>query len=164
MMPSKVWAVLVAAGACALPAAATADEKPRFGPKWEYRVLTKSEVLALGKNDLAAGLDKLGADGWELAAVEGQYIFKRLKGPDRRRAEELKRIVAVAEADADAWKDRVTWAERMVKKGYLTEGQLQSERAQLRLAELYLDAARQELQDLRPDPKPPAPKEPRPEK
>jgi hypothetical protein len=61
--------------------------KPALGPKWEYRVLAKREVAELGKKDLAAGLNKLGDEGWELVAVEPQagrssgqptYYFKRL--------------------------------------------------------------------------------------
>ncbi len=149
-MKSATHLVLLAVGALAFPGVSRGEDKPDVSPKWEYRVLTKNQVLELGKNDLAAGLDKLGAEGWELAAVEPQYIFKRAKGPDRRSEQELKRVIAVAESDAQAWKDRVTWAERMVKKGYITERQLQAEREQLLRVEVLLDTARKALRDLRP--------------
>jgi hypothetical protein len=163
-MRSVTRLVLFAVGAVAFPAVSAGDENPDFSPKWEYRVLTKNQVLELGKNDLAAGLDKLGAEGWELAAVEPQYIFKRAKGPDRRSEEDLKRVIAVAESDAQAWKDRVAWAERMVKKGYITERQLQSEREQLTRVEGLLDTARKALRDLRPTLKTPGDGERKPEK
>lgn len=40
------------------------------GAKWEYRVLTQSEISTLGKKDFTAGLNELGKDGWELSAIE----------------------------------------------------------------------------------------------
>jgi type II secretory pathway component GspD/PulD (secretin) len=57
-------------------------------PQWEYQTLTRGKVVELGKNDLAAGLNKLGDDGWELVAVTAgqepgqaaEYYFKRPKG------------------------------------------------------------------------------------
>lgn len=45
--------------------------------RWDYQVLTKERVLELGNKDLAAGLNALGAQGWELAAVDTVYIFRR---------------------------------------------------------------------------------------
>lgn len=51
-------------------------------PRWEYKVTGDAELKALGKNDLAAGLNKLGADGWELVSAEGaRFIFKRAGAP-----------------------------------------------------------------------------------
>jgi hypothetical protein len=50
---------------------------PPAAPPWEYQVLPKERVLELGKKDLAAGLNALGAKGWELAAVDNGYIFRR---------------------------------------------------------------------------------------
>jgi hypothetical protein len=161
MKPATSIALLSVA-TLAYPAMSVAQEKADFTPKWEYRVLTKNQVIELGKNDLAAGLNKLGDEGWELAAAEGQYIFKRPKGPDRRTEEDLKRAIAIAESDADAWKDRVSWAERMAKKGYITEHQLQTERQQLMRAEIFLETARKALRELRPAPK--GEKERQPEK
>jgi hypothetical protein len=62
-------------------------------PQWEYQTLTREKLAEMGKNDLAAGLNKLGEDGWELVAVTpaqqpspqmprtaAEYYFKRLKG------------------------------------------------------------------------------------
>src|SRR5262245_40555138 len=62
---------------------------PPFRTKWEYKVQTKGEIMGLAKGSLEKGLNELGAEGWELVAVEGQekpgapgafpatYIFKR---------------------------------------------------------------------------------------
>jgi len=60
--------------------------------KWEYRVLTPSAIEELDGKDvgtLAAGLYKLGDDGWELVTIEPghvsppvklpRYVFKRPK-------------------------------------------------------------------------------------
>jgi hypothetical protein len=61
--------------------------KPLPLPKWEYRVLTREEIQELGKNNLTAGLNELGKDGWELVSVfpgftppktgPDQFYFKR---------------------------------------------------------------------------------------
>jgi hypothetical protein len=62
--------------------------------KWEYKVLTTSQLEALGgdkegPSSLTAGLNKLGEDGWELVGIEPghvpppvklpKYVFKRAK-------------------------------------------------------------------------------------
>jgi len=58
---------------------------PLARPKWECKVMTELDVLKLGKDNLAAGLNSLGEEGWELITrvVEGdnarQFIFKRPK-------------------------------------------------------------------------------------
>jgi hypothetical protein len=47
-------------------------------PRWEYKVVSEADILKLGKDDLAAGLNKLGEDGWELVAFEKtRFILKR---------------------------------------------------------------------------------------
>jgi hypothetical protein len=64
------------------------------GPKWEYKVLFRQQIAELGNKDFAAGLNKLGDDGWEMVGVpsavpvgggqirgvqDGDYYFKRPK-------------------------------------------------------------------------------------
>jgi hypothetical protein len=161
----KAIAIGVALAALALAGVATSAEPTTDGfIRWEYRVLTRAQVLELGKQDLTAGLNKLGDEGWELAGVDGPYIFKRLKDQVRRQADEIRRHIAIAEADVESWKERVTWAERMSKKGYMSATQLQAERAQLTQAELVLDAARKALKSIIPDRKEPGEKQRKPEK
>ena len=109
------------------------------GPKWEYKVLTKDEIAELANKDLAAGLNKLGEEGWELVVVDTSYIFKR---PKNSPPAGVKRRIALAEAEVEQLKDRVAWAERMAKKGYLTRQVVEAERAKLSRAEMALDEAR----------------------
>jgi hypothetical protein len=67
-----------------------------FGPafpapkstRWEYQVLNTLSIASLGKESFDSGLNQLGADGWELVAVESpgpkgtyaKYIFRRPAG------------------------------------------------------------------------------------
>jgi hypothetical protein len=136
-------------------------------PKWEYRILTKEQILELGKRDLAAGLNKLGDQGWELAAVEMAFIFKRPKSPllpqggdaiqRGERLGDIKRRIALSEADLEMWKDRVAWSERMLKKGFLSEAQVNGERLELKKLQISLDYLNREFQTLSPNPSDRAP-------
>jgi hypothetical protein len=161
---TRLALLAVAVAGIALQAAARADEpKPDAGPTWEYRVLTRDEVIDQGgKKDLAAGLNKLGAEGWELAAVDTVYIFKRSRDRSARTAAALRNQIPLLISDLELMQDRVSWAERMVRKGYMTDQQLQAERAALKMAELALERARQELKALTGEPKGPPEKAPKP--
>jgi hypothetical protein len=134
--------------------------------KWEYRVLTKVQVVALGKNDLAAGLNRLGDEGWELAATEPAFIFKRPRAPEKaeRKLEEINRQLSVAAADVEMHKERVAWLERMAKKGYLSEKKLQWERQRLKEAEAAFDKVKRELKAFPTGPKNGPEKDPRRER
>jgi hypothetical protein len=152
-------------GCCLFPVSLWAAEgKPEAAPRWEYRVLTKEQVSELGKKDLAAGLNKLGDDGWELVAVDAAYIFKRPRDQAAKQTEDLKAQFAEAESDVARSKDRVAWSERMARKGYLSDQQVEAERGQLRKAEMALEKARREHKLLPADPKGPVEKERKPEK
>jgi hypothetical protein len=90
--------VLCVTGPEALP-----QEKPGKGKavaaraKWEYSVLTRDEVRKRGKGDLAAGLNALGEEGWEMVALgagttnpagrgarpAADYYFKRPKQAEK---------------------------------------------------------------------------------
>jgi hypothetical protein len=161
----RAFLLLAIAVACGiLPAALSAEPRPDGVPGWEYRVLTREQVLDLGMKDLAAGLNALGTEGWELAAVDTAYIFKRQRDWGHKRADEIKSQIAVLEFDARMLRDRVDWAERMARKGYLTEQQLRNEQAALTRTETALDRARKALQALPPAPKEPADKDRKPDK
>jgi hypothetical protein len=82
-------AAVVASGVRPGPASARLAE-PRA--TWEYKVLTTSAIEKRGganRDAFAAGLDSLGGEGWELAAIEPghvpapvrlpRYVFKRAK-------------------------------------------------------------------------------------
>jgi hypothetical protein len=125
--------------------AGSAERRAEAGGKWEYRILTREQVLDLGRKDLAAGLNQLGGDSWELAAVDGVYIFKRPRDQGWRRAEDIKSVLPLLESEVELLRDRAAWAERMVKKGFMTERQAEAERLKLRSAEISLERARREL-------------------
>jgi hypothetical protein len=147
-----VLLVLGVAGVAAQPPVVLAPERSDLAPQWEYRVLTKAQILDLGKNDLATGLNKLGSDGWELAAVDGAYIFKRLRSPGRESAAETQRRIALIESEVAILRERVGWAQRMAKKGFLSDRQVDAERLRLKAAESALDEVQRELQIRSSDP------------
>ena len=152
---------VMGSGSCRVLAA---EPKAEAVLRWEYRVFTKQQILDLGNKDLAAGLNKLGDEGWELAGIDGQYIFKRFKGPSGVQTEELRRRFLLAESDVEMWKDRVAWCERMVKKGYMSERQAKADQTRLEVAELALEQARRELKAVSPEAVPQPEKSPKPEK
>jgi hypothetical protein len=133
--------------------ALSAEEKRAAILKWEYRVLTREQVIDLGKKDLTVGLNKLGNEGWELVVAEPSYIFKRPREQNTNRIEDLKQLLLQTQTAVEMWKDRVAWSERMVKKGYLTDTQLQAEKAQLQSAELTLEKVQRDLKMTTPEPK-----------
>lgn len=126
-------------------------------PCWEYRALSRAQVVELGKNDFVAGLNKLGEEGWELVSVTrgDDYIFKRpgLRPEEKQRAiEQLRSRVRLIETDYDTAKDRLAWSERMVKKGFLAENQLQAEKDKVKAIEDALKEAKLYLQKVDPQP------------
>jgi hypothetical protein len=87
------------AAACFAEAPARKEAPAR--QQWEYQAVGRKKVEELGKNDLTAGLNKLGDDGWELVAVSPptEYYFKRPKTPATR--EEPRRAAAAPEGAGD---------------------------------------------------------------
>jgi hypothetical protein len=53
---------------CSAPVAAQPPAAAQ--PKWEYVVLTESQIESKGKNSKTTGLNELGKDGWELIAID----------------------------------------------------------------------------------------------
>lgn len=140
------------------------DGRPNLVTKWEYRVVSKNQLLDLGKKDLAIGLSRLGDEGWELVAVDGDYIFKRPKDQLRRQVADIKRRILLMESDLSTLKERAMWAERMAKKGFLNEQQVETERLRLKAGEAALEEARDDLKALTPAPRELIEGVPRPEK
>jgi hypothetical protein len=154
MKTFSIGFALLAVGIMATPwtaAQVPAQKRSVSGAKWEYRVLTREQILDLGKKNLADGLNQLGEEGWELTAIDGPYIFKRPKGPDARRVDDLKAQLAAVTSDVELAKDRVSWTERMVKKGFRSKQQLQYEQDWLHGAEAALDRLQRELSSLQPE-------------
>ncbi len=56
---------------------------PGIRTAWEYRVIARQEIQGLAgereKENLTAGLNKLGSEGWELVTIDrgAVYVFKR---------------------------------------------------------------------------------------
>jgi hypothetical protein len=125
-----------------------AGEEPAGRARWEYRVMSKDQVLELGKKDLAAGLNQLNHDGWELAAVDGAYIFKRRRVLNQSAIEQLKLRLSLFETEIEMRKERLGWSERMARKGFLSDSKVQAEKLLLKDAEAAADQARRELDAL----------------
>src|SRR5579872_6031931 len=67
-----------------LPSSEQKASKAPVGVRWEYRVEPAHAIVKMGDGSVQAGLNKLGADSWELAGLEqGRqgtetvYIFRR---------------------------------------------------------------------------------------
>jgi multidrug resistance efflux pump len=56
--------------------------------------------------------------------------------------------IKMAESDRDMQRDRAAWAERMVKKGYLTNSQAEAETSRLQSNDIALEKVREELRVL----------------
>jgi hypothetical protein len=75
---------------------------------WEYRVLTRESLAELGKDNLEAGLNQIGAEGWELIGIEAgarralnSYLFRR-PGTTKPRADAKPATPPVSTEKADA--------------------------------------------------------------
>jgi hypothetical protein len=142
----KLLAIAVVSGA-----SQAAAQSPEPTLQWEYRVLSKAQILNLGKQDLAAGLNKLGDEGWELAAFDAAYIFKRPK-VQREQVDVIKLRLKIAEADVEQQRERVQWSQRMVKRGFLPANQLKEEERLLKELEIALIQAQADAKSLPAEP------------
>jgi hypothetical protein len=136
--------------------------------QWEYRVLTKNQILELGKNELASGLNRVGGDGWQLVAVEPSqpptFYFKRPRYSVAEQIEELQALMPRLELDVAVARERADWAERMARKGYAYEANVGVTNQQLKLAEFALDRAKKHLEALTPEPAKTSDRNPKPSK
>jgi hypothetical protein len=165
-------ATLKALALCAVGVAAAApfsvaqaqEPAPTGLPKWEYRILTREQVAELGKNDIAAGLNRLGDDGWQLVTIEpavsaekdgkapghsAQFYFQRPKDYVRMLRAGIQQRFAAAKSNVEMWEDRLAWTERMVRKGFLTANQARADEEELKRAKAAFDQVEREMKDLR---------------
>jgi multidrug efflux pump subunit AcrA (membrane-fusion protein) len=76
----------------------------------------------------------------EIAALD---LNKYLHGDYEQLKKEIASRLVMAESDVDLWVDRVAWAARMVKKGFLTNSQARAEQAGFLGAQLAMESARE---------------------
>jgi outer membrane protein TolC len=128
--------------------------------KERIAVLEKIVALTRQQEEQARELEKKSAlpAGAVIAArvrrIDAEIVLERAKARQQAGRENARSVVELAESELEMWKERVAWSERMVKKGYLTERQLQTERAALKQAETVLEKARRELDGVPPKDKP----------
>jgi RNA polymerase sigma factor (sigma-70 family) len=73
---------------------------------------------------------------------------KQPSGPRKGALAEAKRRLDRAQSKVDILRDRVAWASRMLKKGYLSAEQVKEETKRLEDALIFLDKAKSDLQAL----------------
>jgi multidrug efflux pump subunit AcrA (membrane-fusion protein) len=81
----------------------------------------------------------------ELAKLD---LVKYLQGDYQQALKDVLGRTSMAESDLDMRRDRAAWAQRMVRKGYLTTSQAQAEQALLESARIALDKVLEERRVL----------------
>lgn len=83
-----IWACVVVGALLSLyllvsgPTVVSGQDKPKARPAWEYKVLYGKQLQGYGgAKSEEEGLNKLGADGWELVGVIGLEPYYYLKRP-----------------------------------------------------------------------------------
>lgn len=85
----------------------------------------------------------------EVAIELAEIVLKKyLEGDYLQLIRDIKGRKSIAESDLEMVRERAAWADRMVKKGYLSESQARSEKARLSSAELALLKVEEELRVL----------------
>lgn len=82
--------------------------------------------------------------------LEAEIALERAKSPKQAPPGDVKKRAAQAGSDVAMWLERVAWAERMARKGYLTERQVRADKAKLKKAQAERDEAERELKRLPP--------------
>jgi multidrug resistance efflux pump len=75
-------------------------------------------------------------------------LKKYLEGEYLQTLKDIEGRTQMAESDLVMWQDRAAWSERMVRLGYLTLSQAQSERSRMASATIALDRVREERRVL----------------
>jgi hypothetical protein len=163
-----LFAVCIVGGTAQTPALA-AQGTSGAQSQWEYRVLTKDRLLELGKKDVAAALNRLGDEGWELIGIEppsaaepgsgatakpATFYFKRPRSSTRSTedAQDLKDIISRLEYDVELAREWASWTERMHRKGFRSQSHVSYAKQELKDLELALARAKRQLKALEPEP------------
>lgn len=93
-----------------------------------------------GKSDIQTAQTNVDIAELELKKYQEGDLEQKKKDIDGRRL--------IARSDLEQWRDRVFWSEMMVKGRYISEAQLQADKARLRSAEVALEKVNEELRVL----------------
>jgi len=110
----------------------------------EYRIVVNqnlSDIETAKVNIILAALDLEKYTGLPRDSVEKMTVEELIRldlhsrvperGEYRQLLDEVNGRLKLAESDVEMWTERAAWSERMVKKGYITPTQSQSERSRL---------------------------------
>ena len=81
----------------------------------------------------------------ELAQID---LTKYTDGEYEQKKKDLQGKIKVAQSNLDQWRERTSWSDRMLKLGYFTGSQAQSERSRMEGAEIELRRTQEELHVL----------------
>ncbi len=98
-------------------------------------------VQSLNETDLETARINL-----QLAELE---LKKYLEGDYEQLLKDVRSRILLAEADMEMWNERVAWANRMVKKNFITPTQAEADQSRRRSAQVALDKVKEELRVLK---------------
>lgn len=121
--------------------------------------IKNQEIVVLEKRDLRLNAEKdleivrsenlsnlnTAANNVELAKLD---LEKYNKGDLEQKRKDVSGRISLAESELMSWKDKSGWSGRMVRKGYVSPSQAQSDEARLRNAEINLDKVKEESRVL----------------
>lgn len=98
------------------------------------------KVLKLDQAELTAYLFRLGESAEDQDRIEGDYL-QAYNDVDGR--------IEIARSSREQWLDRASWSRRMVKRGYVSRSQAESDEALLASADISLKKVQGEMKILR---------------
>jgi hypothetical protein len=129
-------------------------DKERVAVLEKIVALTKQQEEQAREAEKKSSLPATAVIAARVRRIDAEIVLERAKVRQQAGRDDATRAFEHAASELEMWKDRVAWSERMTKKGYLTERQLQTERAALKQAEAALEKARRELDGVLPKDKP----------
>lgn len=77
------------------------------------------------------------------AGADADTIRGALDRLQKRLLEDLEGRIRLAESDVEMWQDRAAWSERMAKRGFVSQRQVEADRVRLKTAAGTLDRLRE---------------------